>query len=269
MQDGECGQAGLCEGGYYFEVEVEGSSWQYDLYMAAFDLSEWVWNVVTVGLPTVVISTGLFKMLGERWIESHFQKQLQLLKHEQEKELENVRLQIQLMHGRVSKIHQREFEVLPKAWIMLQETYGTSGKILTSVKPSWPNISNLSEQRRVAYLKSTSLLQVLIDEVNESDDPQTSFEYVMTGHTLAEAKDKLRLLSNFLIENKIFMSEEVWKPFWEIGIAIQFALHQYEFGHEASDQESETDPWKAFARIAPSLPELEMAIQKRLHFGEA
>src|SRR5207253_1510705 len=51
-------------------------------------------------------------------------KGLERFRHEQAKEIEHLRHEINSLFSRVSKIHEREFEVLPAAWQKLHESYG-------------------------------------------------------------------------------------------------------------------------------------------------
>jgi hypothetical protein len=91
----------------------------------------WLRNALVVGWPSVVAAlvatAGLWEWLGKKWVEQHLgerlekfktdrQKELEGLKSEQQKDLERLR---HLLSSRISKIHEKEFEVLPKAWLAL------------------------------------------------------------------------------------------------------------------------------------------------------
>jgi len=105
-------------------------------------------NLLVVGVPSImaalVATAGLWKWLGQKWVEQRFgihlerfkaeqQKELEALKAEQQKELETFKAHHQTelerfrhrLSSRISKIHEKEFEVLPKAWLMLNDLHGT------------------------------------------------------------------------------------------------------------------------------------------------
>jgi len=65
-----------------------------------------------------------FRFLGKRWIENIFSKNLEKWKHELNKELEQYRYKINALFNRVTKIHEKEFEVLPEAWLKMQDALG-------------------------------------------------------------------------------------------------------------------------------------------------
>src|SRR5437867_8574244 len=81
-------------------------------------------QIIAIGGGAAALAYGLFVWLGKRWLEQHFAKSLERLRHEQAKEIEHVRHEINSLFSRVSKIHEREFEVLPAAWQKLHESYG-------------------------------------------------------------------------------------------------------------------------------------------------
>jgi hypothetical protein len=79
-------------------------------------------QMLAVGGGATVLAYGAFVWLGQRWLEQQFAKDLERFRHEQAKEIEHVRHEINSLFSRVSKIHEREFEVLPAAWQKLHES---------------------------------------------------------------------------------------------------------------------------------------------------
>jgi hypothetical protein len=65
-----------------------------------------------------------------RWLDARFSERLEKLKHEQQKEIESIRQRVQWHFSRVSKIHEKEFEILPRAWFLLHEAHGLAGDLV-------------------------------------------------------------------------------------------------------------------------------------------
>ena len=65
---------------------------------------------------------GWFRFLGQKWIEQKFSKSLEEFKHEQAKEIAKQQLQIDSIFNRVSKLHDKEYEILPQIWKYLNKT---------------------------------------------------------------------------------------------------------------------------------------------------
>jgi len=85
------------------------------------------------------------KSFSGKWLDAKFSERLVKLKHEQSKEIEGLRQLVQWEFSRISKIHEKEFEVLPRAWRLLHEASGYAGH-LTTVLNYYPEFEKLSEE---------------------------------------------------------------------------------------------------------------------------
>lgn len=77
--------------------------------------------VASGGLSLIVYQ--VFKLLTAQWLDARFEKRLQALKHEQQKELEQLRYKVSALLDRAVKLHQLEFDALPEAWSKLNDAY--------------------------------------------------------------------------------------------------------------------------------------------------
>jgi len=121
------------------------------------DVWKFLLEVLKVGGTSAVIVFGLVKWFGDRWFDKHFAAQLEKLKHENQKELENVKHTIQSTFSRIVKVHEREYEVLPKAWFMLHVAYGSAQTAVAQVK-TWPDFRTMSDGDLEELLKRSKLL---------------------------------------------------------------------------------------------------------------
>jgi hypothetical protein len=94
-------------------------------------------GVAVVGGAVAGFALWLFKLFGEKWLSNRFAERLAAFQHEQVKEIERLRFDISKMLDRTSKLHDHEFEVLPKAWELLTKSYYTTGSIVASFQ-SYP-----------------------------------------------------------------------------------------------------------------------------------
>jgi len=76
---------------------------------------KWPGQVVLWLGGATVTAFAAFKFLASKWIENKFATQLEAHKHEPAKELEELRHRINSAFSRLTKIHEKEFEVLPEA----------------------------------------------------------------------------------------------------------------------------------------------------------
>jgi len=80
-------------------------------------MSEIIWSIIGYSiLGGLGVSAGvywLFKTVVDKWLTAKFSERLENFKHEQTKELENLRFEINALMDRTIKLHQNEFKILP------------------------------------------------------------------------------------------------------------------------------------------------------------
>jgi len=244
----------------------------------------WLQNWLIVGGPSVVAAllatAGLWKWIGQKWIEQRFgiglerfkagqQKELEGFKSEQQKELERLR---HLLSSRVSKIHEKEFEVLPKAWLILNKLRGAVVVALDLTFKQYPDFRNLPDAQFEEFLTvglASRLSDYQKDALRKAPNRQAYFTDAMAGIYLDDAKEECRLFQNYLIEHRIFMTSELRKKFGAVNEVISTALSTYETGTGANNGELAHSAWKQVPLLQSMVDEVEQAIQERLHYEEA
>jgi hypothetical protein len=134
--------------------------------MSLSDLAELVAGILLSFGGSGAIVLGMSNWLGKVWAErlmekekTRYQKEIEDFKAqgvrllEQEKahyqaELEALRHEKTTLFSRISKIHRKEFEILPKAWQLLHEAYGAALHLTEKNKPA-PDFGGMS----AAHLK--------------------------------------------------------------------------------------------------------------------
>jgi hypothetical protein len=230
----------------------------------------WAWlkQVLAVGGPSVVVAYGLFQWLGTKWLENRFAASLETLKHTHQKELEEVRHKIQSMFSRISKIHEREFEVLPKAWFMLHDAYGAAYNVVSFLRYE-QSLDEMPKERFEEFLKDSRLTPSQQNELREAPDRQAYYRDALAGVQFDEAQEKRRLFNNYLIENRIFMTKELHTKFSHVSKILAQGLTSFEIGKQAKDYAMQREGTKSITTLQPSIDEAEQAVQDRLHFGDA
>jgi len=89
---------------------------------------------VAAGGGLTLIAYQIFKRFAVKWLDSKFEERLQALKHKHGKEIERLRFEIAKLLDRATKLHQREFEVLPEAWSKLNDAFWNTQSVSRSVK---------------------------------------------------------------------------------------------------------------------------------------
>lgn len=234
------------------------------------DVWKFLLQVLAAGVAGALLLWPLFKRLADKWLDKHFASQLEELKHEHQKELENVKHTIQSTFSRVVKVHEREYEVLPKAWFMLHVAYGSAQTAVARLKTR-PDFWNMSDGDVEELLKRSKLLPHQQDVVRTYSpaDRQVYFSERMSELELQEAVDKRKEFNNYLIEHRIFMTKELADLLDVLSESIVHGLDDYAIGTKHGDHKLISDGIEKITSSEKRLPEVQKLIQERLGYEKA
>lgn len=74
---------------------------------------ELIGKIVAYGGGAVAIAYTAFVFFGKKWLDAKFDERLASFRHEQSKEIEQLRFRINAQFNRVSKIHEKEILISP------------------------------------------------------------------------------------------------------------------------------------------------------------
>ena len=239
--------------------------------------AEWLRTVAAVGTPLALAAFGLVKWFAPRWIDHRFgvrlegfkaaqQAKLEEFKSEQQKELERLRHRLS---SRISKIHEKEFEVLPKAWFMLNELHGSVVLALDLTLKFYPDFRQLPDAQFEEFLTTTRLTDYQKQGLRNASDRSKYFTQAMAGIYMDDANERQRIFRNYLIENRIFMTDELRTKFGTAIDSLTTALTQYGVGKDAKNWEMERSGQQEVSRLRAMIDDVEQAVQRRLHYEEA
>ncbi|MBY0502994.1 MAG: hypothetical protein K2X03_03725 [Bryobacteraceae bacterium] len=236
-------------------------------------LGLWFEYALKIGAPTlaagVVIVVALIQKYGEGWLSKRFDAELAKLKHQQQQELDRNRDEVQRMFDRIVKIHDKEFEVYPQAWLMLQTLCGTTFQAMNSGVNGSPDFEKIKEGDGLEDF----LLQITFTEHQKkllrnatSEARGKLYAELDRGNKLDAASESARLLKNYLLLNEVFMTPEIADLFDKAHKQIQEAIVGYNIGRQ-HDRKMYSEALRVILEESPSrLPPLKEAIQMRLGF---
>ena len=224
--------------------------------------------LATIG--TVIVGLGalggivwwLFRTFSEKWLNAKFEERLAAYKHAQQKELEHLKFEINAQMDRATKLHQREFEVLPEAWSKLTKAYGVTRELVSRVQ-SRVNLKSMSPAQQEDFLAHSELSEWQRETVRNATDKSAEYQNQVEPFRIAQAKKASAKFYIYFRANGIFIRESIKKQFDEIDRLILAALseHQMNFQHQ-------TREFKSIDRLGSSvetlIKELEADVQKRL-----
>jgi hypothetical protein len=99
----------------------------------------------------------LFKIFAEKWLTSRFDANLAAYKHAQQKELEHLRSRINALLDRATKLHEKEFEVLPAIWEKLRNSYDAAKPAVLGIRYAQPDLDAMSDVELEEFLNAADL----------------------------------------------------------------------------------------------------------------
>jgi hypothetical protein len=162
-----------------------------------------------VGLA-VLLSYFLFKTLGSKWLETKFQERLERFRHAQNRELEELRLKINTLFDRTTRLHQREFEVMPEAWAKLNDAFY---KTMALVSPfqQYPDLAHMSTEHFSEFVDSCHLGSWEKNELKGLSVQERNSYYIdhVYWPRLVDTRNIVRDAHVYLMKNGIFLRPEI------------------------------------------------------------
>ena len=196
--------------------------------MDVFDVLLKVAGVVVVaGGGAAALILGPLQYLADKWLSSKFNQRLEQFKHEQQVEMENLRFKINSLFDRTTKLHQREFEVVPAAWALLVESKNYVSALLTALQ-QYPDIDRMTTPQLDEFLEGSFLAKWQRDEIKATGKKLDYYIKAVFFHRTHEARVACREQHVYVLKNGIFMPRDMKEKFDRMSELIWQALVEHE-----------------------------------------
>jgi len=233
-----------------------------------------LWGIVVNVLASAgggaAIAIGLFKLFGERWLDERSKSRAADDKHRRDQALEDLKARIQRQFDRVTKLSQREFDVLPEIWMKIVDAHSAVENVSTRLRRRI-DLSQLSEDEVKAQLDNLDVSAAVRGPILAADGYYKNqlYWHLLERLDAAEVKNKavdahfaLARLGIFLPVKLHQQLEDMKEFIWEA--AIDHAS-QVEMRAGGAVNESEDRPIELFRRSGKTrLAETETAVRERL-----
>jgi hypothetical protein len=213
-----------------------------------------------VGLAAFAI----FKLLGEKWLENKFAERLEAFKHRQNQELQELKLKIDTLFDRTIKLHQREFEVLPQAWSLLDDAFAAVRAVAVGFQ-QYPNVDGMNTIQLDEWLGKVDLAEWQKNELRATSDKNQYYSKALSWRQLGDAERKRIAFHLYIGKNGIFMTPEIKDAFYTLNKLMIGACVEREInlGERASPQLREATQ-ELNNEGLPIFAKLETAVHDRL-----
>lgn len=182
--------------------------------------------LVAAGGGGAAIVFGVFQSWGNGWLNSHFDKRLEELKHEQVKDIEHLRYKINTLFDRAARVHALEFEALPMIWEALYDCYLECNKFVSPLK-NYTDLSRFKNNDDLKeFLDEENLSPAVIKTISTSSNKQK--EYISAVNTKSfnittQMYNKFREIYN---KKSVFIDQDIKSPINELSDLIMNALYE-------------------------------------------
>ncbi len=229
---------------------------------------EFLLQVIVAGGGAAAIAYWLFTTLGTKWLENRFSQRLEALKHAQNQELERYKYQIQVLFNRISKIQDREFEVLPAAWNRLQDALGPLFD-LNAILQTFPDLDRMAPGEVEHFISNSELIDTHKEELRAAHQKTELYQKRIFWYRVTNARKAHGEFHNYLIYNRIFLTRELFDKFEQIDDLITQALIELEVtGRTRREPKGWREVKEQADKLQAIVSEIETLVQKRLHYQE-
>lgn len=224
-------------------------------------------EVVVYGGGSAAVAFLLFQYLGKGWIDARFAERLEAFKHEQAKELQRMKVEVESVLSGALKLQDREFTVLPDAWHRLNEAYSLTGWVVSPMQ-QFPAVGRMADDEFEEFLKDSELLESQKTRVRDKDsrDRDKTYQSQIFWHRMGRAKKAVSELQTYVASQGLFLPPALKQQFSEMLPILWSTLTSKEVGHEAEDWQLQSEGWRELqAKGEPLHKRIEKAIEERLH----
>jgi len=232
--------------------------------MTADAVLSFLLQLVAYGGGSAAVAYLLFQFLGKTWIENKFAQRLEQLRHSQALEVQRLRVEIDSMLSGALKIQEKEFEVLPEAWVKLDEAYGRVSQLVSPIQ-FHTDLDRLREDQLEEFLADSKLRESEKTDVRRAHKKTEAYLESRFWHRLNHVRSAVSDLHNYVERNSVFMPPELKQNFEKASNELWAAMTSKEVGHSAKDWKMQNEGWdKIKKEVEPLRKTIHDAIYARL-----
>jgi len=188
---------------------------------------------IVTGGGAAAIAYGLFKWLGQKWIEDKFSQRLEHLRQTNAKELAELKVKWDTdLQGRL-KYQEREFTVIPDAWEKLADAFGLVSW-LTSRTKQYADVEAMNDAELEQFLKDSELLETQKEQMRQRKgrDRAEYYQHTIFFHRYQRVETAVSQFSVYANRNFLFMPEALFVKLGILSDLLYSALTTVRIGHE-------------------------------------
>ncbi len=138
-----------------------------------------------------------------------------IVDHQFGKSIERYKFKINSEFDRISKIHEKEFTLLPKLWELIYKTFGFITQITSRIK-SYPDLNSLTELELEEFFDQIEYKESMRIKIRKANDRLKVYQEINFWEMSHKMDLNFNEFNNLFFLNRIFISENMDVLFIEI-----------------------------------------------------
>ncbi len=170
-----------------------------------------IYEVVVYGGGAAGVAFLIFRTFSDRWLDNKFKEKLKHVEYGYAVELSKFKQRLDSAANGLNRIHQKEFEVLPEAWGLLDEAMSTLRWVVSPMQ-SYVNVGRMDDEDWADFVEG-------LDDFGAWDkrylrsvhgpNRQKEFDRLYDAHKGWLAEKAIQDYRKFTARNSIFLPEEL------------------------------------------------------------
>ncbi|MBT4890690.1 MAG: hypothetical protein HON65_14165 [Rhodospirillales bacterium] len=222
-------------------------------------------NAIAYGGGGAGVAYLFFRYLGSSWIENKFATQLEKFKHNQDIEIQRLRIEIDSTLSGTIKLQEMEFGTIPEAWRLLNIA---NNEVVSLVNPiqRQNNLDRMEEEELEEFLNDTALRDSEKRQVRLAQEKRTKYYELDFYHRFHRVNMACSELNIYVALNGIFFPKEIKQNFESIVEMLHSATNSKMIDQNSIDFTHAGEAWvDVVEKIIPFRKAIEDEIYERLH----
>lgn len=189
------------------------------------EISKYIGIVVAAGGGGAAVVFGVFQAWGKGWLDSHFNKRLEEFKHEQTKEIERIKADINTTFDRAQRLHQLEFDALPTLWEKLVEAHNECSKFVQLLR-QYVDVGRMNNEKFTAFLEEEGCSKYEIEALVNEPNRQKSFIRFAEQRNFNRASRSYNDFRVYFKKKSVFLSKEIKDRIEVVSTLVRDALYE-------------------------------------------
>jgi len=207
----------------------------------------WIAGLSFGGFGLVGVAYWIFQQWGTKWLDNRFARNLEAAKHEHQAELQRLKQKIDAHLDRAIKLHNKEFEVLPEVWRLMDLAFARI-EALSMRLFRGADLNSLSDEMLDMFLKGSGLPEIQQAEIKAASDKTNLYIRALQSRDLGGAQNARIEFYNYLIGNGVFLQTEFFDKFVELDGLMLSAFVEQQMAYDGRGQGVSVD-YKAFLAL--------------------